>query len=125
MQEEFFNIDECEVGEGGEEEDCLDIVFNEAAMEEEAAAIDDLNNRVRVKNELGDFTTVKVCSSGSITCNCNHFNLWRMCPHVCWMEVLHFEKYPGPNISKGNDNWPMIRKRILSILETTHIQDRA
>ena len=55
LQEEFFNIDECEVGEGGEEEDCLDIVFNEAAMEEEAAAIDDLNNRVRVKNELGDF----------------------------------------------------------------------
>ena len=81
------------------------------------------SKRVRVENNLGDFTRTSVNSSGKITCNCGHYTVWRWCEHCVWIDVLHLSNYPdNPKVSKACDQWHDIRSKFLEVMKVVQIK---
>ena len=78
--------------------------------------------RVRVRRELGEGTTVSVGKEcNKLCCNCEMFNRWRICRHVIWIEVVHFGKFPDKDICDAADDWSSIRQNILDLIKDTHV----
>ena len=93
------------------------------ALQDESEAIQDDNKRVRVENNLGDFTRTSVSSSGKITCNCGHYTVWRWCEHCVWIDVLHLSNYPdNPKVSLACDHWQDIRSKFLEVMKLVQIK---
>ena len=94
------------------EEEILRLISNAANGEE----------RVRVVRELGASTTVRVTKECSnMCCNCESYTRWRICRHVAWFRVLHYEKYPSGVVSDSEDGWNGIKDKLREILRKTHI----
>ena len=80
-------------------------------------------NRIRVKNQLGDFTRTKVSSDGNVTCDCGHFSYWRYCEHCVYIDVLHFGRIPNSDkITDACDEWDIIRGKFLSVLKEVFVK---
>ena len=87
-----------------------------------ALAVINGEKRVRVVRELGASTTVRVTTECSnMCCNCESFTRWRICRHVAWLRVLHYEKYPSGVVSDSEDGWSGIKDKLREILRKTHI----
>ena len=110
--------------DGDQEGQCGEVDF-QFSEEEILALISNATNgeRIRVVRELGTSTTVRVTAECSnMCCNCESFTRWRICRHVAWFRVIHFEKYPSGAISDSEDGWISIKDKLREIIRKTHIE---
>ena len=112
-------------GSVGEEEEDLDggELVNELVQDEDSAVTPQTFKRVRVKKNMGDFTRTVVSATGEIKCNCGHFSCWRWCEHCVVIDLLHHGNYPThKRLTKGSDQWHVIRTKFLNVLKEVHIK---
>jgi len=109
------------VDHGGEDEEYYEQLNPEELIDE--LPLPREGKRIRVKRQLGDFTSTKVSSNSNVSCNCGRFSCWRYCEHCVYIDVLHFGRIPNSaKITDACDEWETIRKKFLLVLKEVFVK---